>query len=728
MKSRKNTTTDSRRILARASAQPDLDALRADLASALVTRGTMQNRQDNAARVRFNEWEGQSEDFRKHADDLGREALPFEGAADTRPPVADAIVNERVALQLEALMAGEIQALPVGSEDMEAAARTTRVLRYLRDILLANELADEAELLANYQEGDDPGVGILKVCWKRETALELRTLSMAEIGDMLLGVRGLALPEAGEPMPVAVQGAVDDIGDVLYNVLREAEALEMLAIVFPTVAPRLLRRALRDLRRRGEAELPVPFVKENRPSLAALRYMEDIVFPADVDDIQRCRGIHEYWRGSEAELRERALSEEWGDDFIEAVIEAGPGPSEAWAYGRDIAAGFEGIGGERELDSLYEVIITHSRAGDDYGVLGVYETVWSAKVRGRYGKHGLLNYPDGEYPYVLFRAERVGRGVYMSRGVPAIAGAAQHEIKVQRDCRTDYTQLSTVPPVKVRQRRGGLEMVLGPMVEVPVRDPDDVTWMNPPPFPQMSIEVEKAARADLNEYFGRLVPDVPPELRQALLQKKVNTWLRTWVRAWHKIVQLMQEYMDPLDLALVAGGPMQPMTREEIRGRFNLMLKFSVSDLNLEFVMKRLEAIGRVLPWDIDGSVDRAAILRAAFRGIDPALSEIGLRSAGAATQAEARDEVNAVAQMAQGIEPQLADQGVNARLRLQTMEQTIMKSPVLMRRVMQPATPDDQLFAALVENRRKNLTFLVEQVTTNAEAGRQGAKPLLGN
>jgi hypothetical protein len=61
-------------------------------------------------------------------------------------------------------------------------------------------------------------------------------------------------------------------------------------------------------------------------------------------------------------------------------------------------------------------------------------------------------------------------------------------------------------------------------------------------------------------------------------------------------------------------------------------------------------------------------------------------------------------------------------------MEQTIMKSPVLMRRVMQPATPDDQLFAALVENRRKNLTFLVEQVTTNAEAGRQGAKPLLGN
>jgi len=241
----------------------------------------------------------------------------------------------------------------------------------------------------------------------------------------------------------------------------------------------------------------------------------------------------------------------------------------------------------------------------------------------------LLNYPDGEYPHVLFRAERVGRGVYMARGVPAIAGAAQHEIKVQRDCRTDYTQISTVPPVKVRQRRGGLEMLLGPMVEVPVRDADDVTWMNPPPFPQMSIEVERATRADLNEYFGRLVPDVPAEMRQALLQKKVNTFLRTWTRVWHKVVMLLQAYMDPMELALVAGAPMEQMTREEIRGRFNLLLKFSVNDLNLEFVMKRLDAVGKLIAYDIDGSVDRAAILRFGFRGIDPTLAEIGFRCAG---------------------------------------------------------------------------------------------------
>jgi len=73
---RTTPSTDSRRILARASAKPDLNALRSDLASALITRGTVQTRQDAAQRVRFNEWEGQSPDFRKHAEDLGREARP----------------------------------------------------------------------------------------------------------------------------------------------------------------------------------------------------------------------------------------------------------------------------------------------------------------------------------------------------------------------------------------------------------------------------------------------------------------------------------------------------------------------------------------------------------------------------------------------------------------------------------------------------------------------------
>lgn len=722
----KTKTTDSKRILARAREKPDLDALRSELGVVLAQAGTVRDRQTAAARIRYNEWEGQSDDFRKHADDLGEEAMPFEGSADTRPFEADKIVNERTALMVEALMSGEIQSVPIGDlSAVEAAVKATRLMRYMRGVDLAGELRDEAELLANYQEGDDPGLGILKVWWKRELATELRTLSLDDVGRALLAARGIALPEEGG-IPRGIEGAIDDLGDLIFNPLREDEAIELLGLAYPRVRRRNLRRALSSLRRTGEADLPVPYVKEQRVCMEAMRYMEDLFFHADIDNLQRAPVLYEVLRLTEQELRGHALNSGWGEDFIAEVIEAGPGPSGIDPYLDEAGLRDFVSGAERNIDNLYEVWLAYTRAADGYGIAGVYLTVFSHKVPGHYGLHELLDYPHGDYPFVLFRREKTGRGVHKSRGVTQIAGAAQHELKVQRDCRTDYTQIATIPPVKVRERRGGLEMVLGPMVEVPVRDPDDVQWMNPPPFPQMSIEVEKATKADLNEYFGRMVPEVPPELRQALLQKMVNGWLACWCRAFDQALQLMQAYMPPQLIGLVAGGPMQELTREQIRGSYRTMLAFNVNDLNLEFVIKRLDAIGRVLAWDFEGQVDRNTIMRAGLRGVDPALAEIGFRSEESATRREMKDEQDLVARMAVGIEAPQFREGINAGLRLRVLDQTVQGSPILGRKLWQPQSPDDELFAKLYENHRKNLTFLLEQ-NQNREVGRTGVKPLLG-
>jgi hypothetical protein len=702
-----------------------LRALADDLGSVLIHSPAIRARQRNADRDRLHRREGQSDDYRKHAEDLGEEALPFEGAADTRPPEVDKIINERVALLVESLMSGEIQAAPLGLDNAEAAARTTRLLRHLRGVSLRGELRREAKLLANYMEGDDPGVGVLKVWWRREAALELRVLSVEDVARVFLELRGVELPEGGEGdggVPPEFQGALDDVVDVIHNRARDGEAMGLLEAAFPKVRRGLLRKALRDLRRVGEADLPVPFVRVNRPAVSALRYMEDVFFSPDIDDVQRARSVHEVERLSEADLRSRALSEDWGGDFVEAVLEAGPGAGEVTGRPWDFPPV---VYGDREADNLYEVWFSYTKASDGYGIPGVYLTVWSERVPDYYGRHELLDYPDGEYPFVLFTREAVRRGVAHSRGVARIAGAAQHEIKVQRDCRTDYTQVSTVPPVRVRSRIGGLERVLGPMSEVVVRDPDDVSWLPPPPFPQMSVEVERATRNDVNEYFGRLVEGVAPELRQALLQDMVNAWADRWVVAWQKLTQLLQEFMDPVEIALVAGGAMRRLTREEIRGQFEMTLTFSVQDLSPEFVMKRLDAIGRVLAWDVGGIADRNTIMRLALRGIDPALADVALRDAGSASVAEQREEIQALVAMAQGIEPPLAKSGVNAELRLRTLVEAVNKSPVLARRLMQPASQDDEYFRELVENRQKNLSFLVEQYQVNPEIGRTGTTPV---
>ncbi len=726
-----NHQSDSARILARSATVPDITALRNELASVLAQAGTIRERQQRAMNTRLNRWDGQSDDFRKHEADLGEPAKPFEGAPDLRVPVMDTVTRERVALFVEALMSGDIQATPIGGLDQgESAVKMSRVLRWLRDNLMQAELRTEAELLGNYVEGDDPGIGVLKVWWKRELALELRELSLDDVGLELLKVRGVVPDQSGQ-IPPGYEGAIADVGDLIFNATREDEALDLMAQAFPSVQPRRLRKALRELRKTRSTNLPLPYVKENRPCICALRYMHDIFFPSDIDDIQRARVVWEREWLTEAELRSKEHTEQWDPDFIADVLDAGPGGGEidgfniatanTWAR----AQSFTSRTGDNEVNNLYEIWHAFSRAADDYGIPGAYWTVLSAKVRENYGYHELLDYPNGLYPHVVFRTEMISRGMENARGTPERGASLQADIKRMRDSRGAHEMLSTVPPVRVAQRRGGLEAVLGPMVEIPVRQPDDVTWMNPPAFPQASMEMEKNSWNDLNNYFGRMVNGAPSELGQALLQNDVNRWLNTWKTAWGMILELQQEFGDPVEMQLVAGGDPVKYTREEIRGRYMATLAFSVRDLNMEFVVSRNNAIAAVLQQDMGGIVDRTPIVRAGLRAIDPSLAEQSIRDAGAVTQKEVDDEKGAVNMLANGIEAPLRQGGVNAQLRLQTLQQTVMGSPTLARRFQQPQTPDDEVFKKLVDNRLKNLQFLVQQYTQNPQIGHQGTMAL---
>ena len=757
-------TESSSKILSRAASSPDLDALRNELTTVRSASGALRQRQRDAEDTRLCRWESQAADCRKH----GEGARPFEGAADTRPMIVDSIINERVALLAEALMTGEMQAVPLGVDGAENAAKVSRLLRWLREVRLKPELRHEAALLANYQEGDDPGVGVMKVWWRRIAAMEMRVLTVEDVEGLLVQARGFSIfdakpvasletrfsigshrsdgeggaaqPEAS-PYPAARERpienreskiensqalAVMDAGDMIFNPLREGEALEALGELFPTVKAGVLRRALLELRRVGRTELPLPYPRVDGVAFRALRFMDEVFFPADIDDVQRARVVFERELISEADLRVRAAAENWEAGFVEAVLEKGPGYTDIQAVARNIV--FPNITRyalSETSENLYEIWWAYSKTADDYGIEGVYVTLFSARVTDVFGRHELLDYPDGEYPFVLFRHESVMRGAQNSRGIPQIAASAQYQVKIQDDCMADYTQLSTLPPLKVNMRRGGLSTVLGPMTEIPVRNADDVTWMMPPPFPSSSQVTKQTARGALSEYFGRLSADVPPELRTAILQNLVNNWLDNWVVAWGKALMLMQDQMSDVEMSLVSGGPVQKLSRDEIRGSFRTVINYNVNDLNLEFVMKRMQAIAQLVPYDTAGTIDHNMVIRAAFRAIDPALADIALTDAGTATDADAKDEQQALLMMTQGIEPPLRQDGSNAQLRLQVLQRSVQGSPVLARRLQQPQSPDDEFFAKLVQNRVKNLQFLLQQYQENPMIGRTGTKPL---
>ena len=127
----------------------ELRDLRTELEQIMTDGLEVWQRQEEARAVRFNVWEGQSADGRKHAASMGEDPLPFEGASDARIPAVDSVIGDKVALAKQAIFRAQVQATPVEPSDAPKAASVTALLRWLRDCEMRAELETEVELSPN---------------------------------------------------------------------------------------------------------------------------------------------------------------------------------------------------------------------------------------------------------------------------------------------------------------------------------------------------------------------------------------------------------------------------------------------------------------------------------------------------------------------------------------------------------------------------------------------------
>lgn len=695
--------------------------------STIVNDGTeIWQRQDRAQRVRFCRWDGQSDDGRKHAADLGEDAWPFEGAADTRVPLVDSVINDKVAFACQAFWRAQVQALPVDASDAARAEATTTLLRWLRDRALRAELQVEVELAAQYLYGDDPGVVVVEVQWWRDLMVERRAVTFDELAGMYAsGARAPGEVSADDARIEAELLA--DFSDVMVNPLREREALAWLGATFAGVAPGALRRALRALRREGRAELPVPTVRENRPCVQALRLFDDVFFPIGTADLQRARSIHRREWLSEVELRERVVTLGWAAAWVDAVIERGRGQTivdgELTRRSlRNLSLSYPG-GVVNERDNLFEVWWSYERRADELGIPGIYCTVWNAQVKDRAAKSELVDYPHGKYPFVFRGRERLGRQVTEARGAGRAIETHQLEVKIQRDARSNYTQLATTPPRKVKMSRGAWDLLLGPGANIPVQRSDDFEYVAPPPFPQASIEIERTTRAEVDDYVGRMSQAADKDRVAALTQHEIDNFFALWREVFGQVLALAQGYYSEIDLARITGpsGEALMLSPDDIRGSYDAVLEIDARDLNMEYAMKKMDAYGRLLALDPIGILDRAPLVAWGAAAFDPILARRTVRAEANVSQREVEAEKGAVAQLAAGIEAAMPTQGINARLRLQTLLDTINQSPKL--RAQYQA---DEGFRELADNRVKYLNQQVAQ-EENKVIGRIGTMPVQG-
>lgn len=681
------------------------------------------DRQEQAKRVRYCQWEGQSLDGRKHSDSIGTEAAPFEGASDARVPLLDGVINEKVALTAGAFFRAQVQATPVEPGDAPQAAAVSNLLRCLRDVKMRDELEVEVELSAQYMFGDDPGACVVAIDWLRDTRLVRKVVTFDELAGMY--ATGARSPQEVDFSTLDPQ-LLGDFHDLATNPLREREFTAWLASAFPAVSARLLKKAGRVLRTSGEAELAVPEVRQSRPTVTTLKLWDEIFFPLGTIDLQRARNIHRREWLSETELRERVATMGWDAEVVEDIIENGKGKTIAdghWLMQRDRLSGISPListGKDRlinERQNLFEIWWSYERRVDEMGIAGIWCMQWNIHCAHRFLKAELYAGPDGFYPFVLGTRERVGRQVTDSRGLTNPLSTFQGEVKTQHDARSNYTQLVASPPRKQRLLAGTLEVILGPNASIPVQRMDDFEMIQMPPFMAQSVEIERTVKEEVAEYAGRQLPNTDPNRVALLQQHDVNAVFRLWRSVFTQILSLCTQYYTPAELERIVGAPLD---LDALRGGFDLALEIDARDLNMDYAMKKLDAYTKLVGLDASGGLDRGGLVEWGATSFDPILAKRTLRPQEQVTQKMIDEEQSNVAKMAVGIEPHMPEQGLpNPQLRLQTMAQTIQQSQHLSQLYGQ-----SEGFKALVENRAKFLSMQVKQ-DQNKTIGRLGTAPL---
>jgi hypothetical protein len=706
--------------------QDEFAELRSDLEQIIGDGTTVWQRQQAARDLRFNLWDGQSDDGRKYEKNLGEVPLPFEGASDLRVPLLDGVIQDIKDTAQLMFFRSQVQALPVEPDDAPRSQGITTLLRWLRDREMRAELEDEVELSAEYMFADDPGIAIVEVCWMRDTNLERRSLTLEQLA--ILYATGETNPDQVSPDdPRLEPEMLGDFADLATNPIREPEFLRWLSSVYPVVTDPTLRKAIRDLRKTGQAELPVPVIRENRPSVQALRFLEDVFFPIGTANIQRARNVHRREWVNEDELRERAFTLGWDADVVEEVISRGRGQSiVAGTIGQSTSRHgnqFSGPGmAVDESDNLFEIWWSYSRRADELGVMGVYCTIWNGSVPDRPLKNELRANRHGRYPFVVRPRERTGRQLTESRGLTRPLATHQTEIKVQRDARSNFIQLIASPPHKVRMDRGAFDLIVAPNAAVPVMRQDDVEWFTPPgQLPQYSVEMERTTRHEVDEYAGRMTADQDPNRVATKQQRSADRFFGLWREVFTMVLDDCRDYYSAAEIARITGATGEPanLTPEDLAGRWDILIEIDARDLNMEYAMKKLDALTKVAAADSSGTLDRGPIAEWGAYTIDPVLARRTVRPQQNVTQREIDATKNAITQMAAGIEPDMPVQGINAQLRMNVLMQTVKSSQQLAQAYQQGGS-----FRELLDNYQKYLTQQLTQ-DQNKVVGRLGTAPL---
>jgi len=685
----------------------------------------VQERRSNADDTRFCRWPHQSSDGLKHSDPHeNHKAFPFEGASDARVRLTDMIINEREKILVASAMRSDITVEGIESNDLEMGGRMSIILKWVTNNALGNKYRKELKKIAQWQEGDVPAGAVMGVYWYDEVALENKTVTIEDIAQMLLA----KLQQSPEAQNVTPQEFMKELDLLIQNKTEEEKLGKMLLESSPHLSDARIKKIINELRETGQAVYPSPYTKTQTPTICAHRLFDDIFFPSNTTDLNTARAVFIREWLSEAQLRERQWTHGYEEKYVDAVLEH-EGETGFPEYTSHEIAGewqVERVKAPSQIEhkGLYEQITAYTRSVNEDGVPAIYYTCFHHQVEFAAKEREMLDYAHGNYPFVWFGRETLTSRLWDSRSVSELAMGQQKMLKILWDSFLDHTSISTIPPITVPKNRPNAKFEFGPLKQIKENRPGEVRFMDMPKYPVSNDKAQPLLEKQVNEYFGRADELVPPALSQLHTQDMVDSFLANLKEVMHMVLQLCQQYMPDETLMRISGSDQGFPTiksRAEIQGKFDLTLSFDSKDLDMEYVMKKAEIIGKyILPIDTLSTIQRDKLVQKLFAGLDPSLAAATIQPVQNANMKEATEEQTNFAKIASGVEPPMLEDGVNHQLRLQVLQQIAELNPDAIQRLPQ----DSQ---EILKKRMEHLSHMVQQQTVNKQYGRLGAIPALG-
>jgi hypothetical protein len=688
---------------------PNINALNAELSRSYLfgANVTELNLNDD---LRYCRWSGQTSDGKKFSKNREEDdpALPFEGASDVRVRLIDRVINEQVALWMNALKASKLGVSGRTSEDSANATSMATLLEYVASGRLKQEMRREAELWGQYTH--QYGWSVMHIGWEQEMGTTENVFTVSDLINLV-----------SESVSLNPDSPISSLPQLIMDKNTEKMAVSIILNNLTGYTEDQIVEMVTDLREKGYTKLHKETLIKNLPVVTALKPYDEITFPPETIDLQKARIIFRRVYMTELEVRAMKNTEEWSEDAIEeAVLTKG----QFFWYRDPNIVPINRLNQDYRLrtNNLIEVIYAYYKQLNEQGNPCIYQTIFSPNSRSSlYLKHEKLGYAHGKYPFVVLRREHIRKAIYESRGVTDILSTDQSELKAQQDSLRDRTALETVPPIMVKRRGIGGIGRIGPAMQVPVTSPDDYRFMDPPRgTPSIAEFVISQVNLNTATYFGLNHAETPAPLAQMLQQMSVDNWLTAWSEVYTQMLQLSLQYLDVTELERICATPI-PKSIHDITNMYDFEVKFDIRNLYTDLVLEKLQAIQQfVIPLDAGGVIDRNKLVQKSVEAIAPDASKDLIINQQSASQKLYKDVQNDIGMMMLGNEPTYVENDPTASTKMQYLQQ-IMQNNIK----AQNASKSDQMFQMLLQNYMKNLQMSVMQ-EQNKQIGRIGVTPVM--